>query len=126
MNARTPDPFLATDRAHERQGEADDDFDAQLAIITKRQDAAMRHNALTGHWQTLEDLAQSVAHRMSQRGSLENLIRSVISCGTTTGGQELLKLIDDCIAEDAETAALGEMERAERQRAGGMACGVAA
>lgn len=112
------DPWRATDRAHELQGEADDAFDAALAAATKRQAAAMRANVLTGHWQTLEALAESLAHRLAQRGNSENLIRAVLACGPLTGGQQLLELIGNCIAEDAETAALVEMDRAER--AGGL------
>ena len=119
MNARDHS-WNSTDRAHERAGEADDDYDKQLADISKRQAAAMRSNALTGHWQTLEGLAESMAYRMSQRGNLENLIRTALSCGSMTAGQHLLVMINDCIAEDAETAALVEMDRAERQRAGGL------
>lgn len=110
--------WTATDRAHELAGEADDDFDAQLAEVTKRHAAAMRTNALTGHQQTLSDLAESLAHRMGERGNLEGLIRAALACGPHTAGNQLLDMIDNCVEDDAETAALVEMDRAER--AGGL------
>jgi len=105
--------WTAVDRAHELAGEADDDFDAQLAVVTKRHSAAMRTNALTGHQQTLSDLAGSLAHRLGELGNLEMLIRIALSCGPHTAGNRLLDLIDNCIDDDAETAALVEMNRAE-------------
>lgn len=108
----------AVDRQHERQGEQDDDFDKRLAEVTKRHAAAIRSNVLTGHWQTLTDLAESLSHRLGQRGNSENLIRTVLSCGPLTAGQQLLLMITNCIEEDAETAALVEMGRADR--AGGL------
>lgn len=126
MNARTPDPFLAIDRAHELAEEEEAAFSEELTKETHRQDAAMRQRALTGNWQTLTGLAESLALRLGQRGGTENLIRTALSCGSTAAGEQLLKMISECIAEDAETAALGEMEQAERQRAGGLACGAAA
>lgn len=107
------DPFLAIDRAHERQEEADEAFDAQLAEVSKRHAAAMRTNVITGHKQTLEALAESLAHRMSKPGVTEYLVRAAISCGPLTAGQMLLDLVGKCIADEAETAALVEMDRAQ-------------
>lgn len=108
----------ATDRAHELAGEADDAFDAQLAEVTKRHATAMRTNALTGHQQTLSGLAESLAYRMSQTGVTEHLVRAALSIGPLGAGQMLLDLVGKCIADDAETAALVEMER--EQKAGGL------
>lgn len=110
--------FTAVDRAAERQGEQADDFDQQLAEVTKRHAAAMRTNVLTGHKQTLEALAESLAFRLAERGNAEHLIRSALSCGPHTAGNQLLDMIDNCISDDAETAALAEMGRAES--AGGL------
>lgn len=119
------DPFLAIDREHERQEEADEAFDRELAEVTKRHAAAMRTNATTGHQQTLEALTESLAHRLGERERddsecdiLSDLIRTALSCGPHTAGNRLLDLIGKCIDDDAETAALVEMDRA--QRAGGL------
>jgi hypothetical protein len=105
--------WTSIDRAHERQGEADDDFDARLAEGTKRQIAAIRTNALTGHVQTLEQLAEGLAHRMSGKNVTEYLVRAALVGGPLTAGQMLLDLITKCIADDAENAALVELERAD-------------
>lgn len=112
------DPFLAIDREHEREEEADEAFDRELAEVTKRHAAAMRANVLTGHQQTLEALTETLSIKISADGVTENLIRTALSCGPHTAGNRLLDLIDACIADDAETAALVEMDRA--QRAGGL------
>jgi hypothetical protein len=110
--------WTPTDRAHERQGEADEDFDAALARETKCQAAAMRSNVLIGHQQTLEGLAESLAHRLGQSGVTETLVRTALSCGVHTTGQMLLDMVGKCIEDDSEIAALVEMER--RERAGGL------
>lgn len=107
----------AADREHERACEAADDFDRHLAEVTKRHAAAMRTNALTGHEQTLVDLAESLAHRLGQSGVTEQLVRTALISPLTVG-QMLLGLVGKCIADDAETAALVEIGRAER--AGGL------
>jgi hypothetical protein len=109
--------WTKTDRAHELAGEADDDFDKHLAEVTKRQAAAMRTNALIGHEQTLTGLAESLAYRMSGEGVTEQLVRTAL-ISPLTAGQMLLDLVGKCLADDAETAALVEMERG--QRAGGL------
>jgi hypothetical protein len=114
MNARHEFSWTAADRAHELQGEADDDFDARLAEGTKRQIAAIRTNALVGHQQTLESLAEGLAHRLSGSGVTELLVRAVLVNGPLGAGQMLLDLINKSIAADAETAALVELDRAER------------
>jgi hypothetical protein len=112
------DPFLTIDRAHELAGELTDDFDKALATATGHQARAMRQNALIGHQQTLQGLAESLALRLSCIGVTEQLVRSAISCGPLLAGQMLLDLIGKCIADDAETAALVEMDR--ESRAGGL------
>lgn len=109
--------WTKTDREHELAGEAADDFDAHLAEVTKRQSSAMRTNALIGHEQTLQGLAESLAYRMSQSGVTEQMVRTAL-ISPLTAGQMLLDLVGKCIAEDAETAALVEMERG--QKAGGL------
>lgn len=108
------DPFLAIDREHERAEEADDAFDRELAEVAKRHAAAMRTNILTGHQQTLEALGESLSQRLGERGNIEGLIRTALSCGPHTTGNQLLDMIDNCINDDAETAALVEMDRAGR------------
>jgi hypothetical protein len=55
---------------------------------------------------------------MGERGNFEALICAAIAKGPHTAGNQLLDMIDDCIADDAETAALVEMDRG--QRAGGL------
>lgn len=112
--------WTPTDRIHELAGEAADDFDEALIAETKRQAAAIRTNALTGHEQTLESLAESLAHRLSQSGVTEHLVRAALSVGPLGAGQMLLSLIGKCIEEDAETAALVELERDAKERAGGL------
>jgi hypothetical protein len=104
--------WTPTDRANELQGEADDAFDARLAEGTKRHAAALRTNALTGHVQTLEQLAEGLAHRMSGKGVTETLVRVALVGGALTAGQVLLDLIEKVIDTDAENAALVELERA--------------
>lgn len=126
MNARNDDPFLAIDRAHELAGEQQDDFDAALARETKQQVAAMRSNGAAGHWQTLEGLAESLSHRLGQCGKFELLIRAALSCGAANAGQLLLDMINSCIADDAETAALKELERVEQGAVGRVRRDVAA
>ena len=110
MNART-DPFLAIDRAHELADERLDDFDAALARETAIQIAAMRSAAVAGDAETLESLAESLSHRISQSGVTETLIRTALSCGVHTTGQMLLDMVGKCLADDAEIAALKELER---------------
>jgi hypothetical protein len=103
------------DREHERQGEADDAYDAMLAELTRRHAAAMRTNALTGHQQTLEALAEGLVHKLSGSGVTENLIRAALSMGPLGAGQMLLDMIGKCIDADAECEAIKEMERGERK-----------
>ena len=106
--------WTAIDRAHERQEEADDAYDAKLTDGTKRHTAAILTNARAGHQQTLESLAESWAHRVSQSGVSELLIRAALVGGPLAAGQMLLDLINKSIAADAENAALVELDRAER------------
>lgn len=113
------DPWLSVDREHELQGEADDAFDAALAAETKRQAAAMRTNALTGHEQTLSSLTESFCHELTGKGITEALIVATLTDPLMTLLLAHL-LLKSCIDEDAETAALVEMERGERERAGGL------
>ena len=110
--------WTAIDRAHERQEEADDAYDAKLIAGTKRHTAAILTNARAGHQQTLESLAESWAHRVSQPGVSELLIRAALVGGPLAAGQMLLDLIAKVIDDQAENAALVELERADR--AGGM------
>jgi hypothetical protein len=105
--------WTSADRAHERQGEADDDFDARLAEAAKRHVAAIRTNALVGHQQTLEQLAEGLAHKMGGKGVTELLVRAVLIGGPLTAGQMLLDLTNKVIADDADNAALVELERAD-------------
>lgn len=103
----------AIDLAEERRGEMAEDFDKHLAEVTKRQAAAMRTNALIGHQQTLESLAEGLAHRLSRSGVTEQLIRTALTCGPLGAGQILMDLITKCVDADAELAALAEIERCE-------------
>lgn len=108
----------AIDRQHEIEQEEAAAFETALIAEKKRQAAAMRTNALTGHQQTLSNLAESLAHRMSKPGVTEHLVRAALAVGPLGAGQMLLDLVGKCIDDDAETAALVEMERTER--AGGL------
>jgi hypothetical protein len=116
MNARQFS-FDPLDLEHEVQGERDDDFDAAVAVAAaaRRQAAAIRTNALTGHQQTLEGLAEDFAHRVSQPGVTETLIRTALSCGPSTAGQMLLDLIQKGVDLEAEVEALKEVERMVRE-----------
>ena len=110
MNAR--DPFLAIDRAHERPGEADDAFDAAVVEAARRHAAAIRTNILTGHQQTLHDIATDLGDGLADTGVMEQLVRAAFAVGPRTAGQLLLDLIQKCIDTDAENEALKEVERA--------------
>jgi hypothetical protein len=112
------DPFLTIDREHELQGEQAEAFDRELAEVSKRHAKAMRTNATSGHQQTLEAIASSLGYKLAPDGVSEHLIRSALARGPLLAGQMLLDLIGKCIDEDAETAALVEIDRAER--AGGL------
>jgi hypothetical protein len=103
--------WTATDRAHELAGERADDYTEALAAETTRQAAVIRSNCLTGHAQTLEAVAEALAHRLSLSGVTEHLVRSVLSCGPLTAGQMLLELVGKCIADEAAEAARVELGR---------------
>lgn len=111
------DPFLTVDREHELAGEQADDFDKHLAEVTKRHAAAMLTNARSGHEQTLSDLLMGVCHLMTGETVTETLIRTAL-ISDLAAGEMFRKLVERCIDEDAETAALVEIDRAER--AGGL------
>ena len=103
MNVRTSS--LAADPGHLR--------DLAIAEAARRHAAAMRTNILTGHQQTLETLAEDFAHRVSQPGVTEQLVRATVSCGSAVAGQMLVDLIGKGIDAEAEAAAIKEIEHRE-------------
>lgn len=107
----------AIDRQHEDEQRALELFDAALIEEMKRQAAAMRTNALTGHEQTLSDLAKSVRYHLGGESITETLIRTAL-ISPLAAGQMFQKMAEKCIEADAETAGLVELERTER--AGGL------
>ncbi len=107
------DPFLRIDRDHELAGERADDFDAALARETVCQIAAMRMAAAAGDADTLDALADSVAHLLGQPGVMQGVIRSAISSPSATGSLAFLGVLNKCIEDDAELAALKVLEQIE-------------
>jgi hypothetical protein len=96
-----------------RNLDPEDQRDQAIAEAARRHAAAMRTNVITGHQQTLESLAEDFAFRLSQPGVTEQLIRTALSCGVHTAGNRLLDMIDNCIDDEAEIAAIKEIESAE-------------
>lgn len=101
--------------------------DLAIAAAARRHAAAMRTNVLTGHQQTLDMLAEDLAHRLSQPNVTQQLVRAALLCGATLAGQVLGDLIQKGIDDAAEIAAVEEIERLEagvsskdRQRMGVM------
>lgn len=106
--------WTAVDRAHEQAELAQEEFDEAVAAAARRHAAAMRTNAITGHKQTLETLAEDLAHRLSLSGVTEQLIRSALVGGPLLAGHLLTDMIQKGIDFEAENEGIKEVERAER------------
>lgn len=85
----------------------------QLASLKKRHANAIHTNALTGHEQTLEALAEDMTQRLRKPGITEHLVRAALAGGPLTAGQMLLDLVGKGISDAADIAALVEMDRGE-------------
>ena len=101
--------------------------DMAIATAARRHAAAMHTNAGIGHQQTLGTLAEDLAHRLSQSGVTEQLVRTSELCGDLMLGQMVRDLIQKSIDAEAEIAATKEIEQLEagvtskdRQRMGAM------
>lgn len=87
--------------------------EATIKELTRRHVIALRTLVLTGHAQTLSSLSEDLAHRMSQPGVTEQLVRMSLSVGPVGLGQSILALIEKDIEAAAEVEAIKEVERME-------------
>jgi hypothetical protein len=106
--------WTAIDRAHEAAELAQEGFDTAVAAAAREHAKAIRTNALLGHQQTLETLAEDLANRLSLSGVTEQLIRASIVGGPLVAGHLLIDLIQKGIDFEAEVQGTKEVERAER------------
>lgn len=91
--------------------------DAAIAEQARIHAVAIATNIRTGHEQTLSAMAEDFALRVSQPGITELLVRTAYACGPRQVGQMLIDLIQKGVDDQAELAAVKEVERIEAGRA---------
>lgn len=104
-------PQLSLDRAHERQGELDDAFDAAVAAEAREQAASLAEKARAGNTEVLDDLAEDTAHKLGQSGVLQQMIRVGLVLGDAAAGLLIMDLVRKAIDDAAEVAALQVVEK---------------
>ena len=102
--------FLTVDRANERQGERDDDFDSAVAAEARTQAADLLKSLASGAQEALSSFADDWAYRVSQPGVTESLLQLAAS-DPMAAGRMVANLLQACIDDAAELAALKIVEQ---------------